>query len=213
MEFRENLTLQQFVMIALSGLMFSAASENVVAQAGGVIQRQEAEIRLTTLYPPDFPAMANAARVGGDVELKVGIRLDGTVESATAVGGTEHLPANGAFANWGLPQFTQAALESATQSRFECRGCVLSVTFYSLAFSFEPGPLLRGNCPSVEPMNPLWRRTNQPEVTQAGNHVAVIGPLLPVCPGPQDYYQQVRSAKCLYLWKCSAVPAFHATHR
>jgi hypothetical protein len=100
----------------------------MIAQAPGTLQNQEAEITLTVLRAPIFPPMGNADRIGGNVELKVGIRLDGTVESATAVGGSENVPADGAFGTK-LPEFIQAALESATQSRFECRGCVLPVTF------------------------------------------------------------------------------------
>jgi hypothetical protein len=133
MEVRESYTHQRFIIIALGALTFSAVSENALAQAGDV-QQQETQITLTKLYPPVFPSMANAARLGENVEVKLGIRSDGTVDSAAVVGGTEYLPVDGAFAGWGLPQFTQAALESATQSRFECRGCVLPVTFYTLVF-------------------------------------------------------------------------------
>jgi hypothetical protein len=172
-------------------------------------QGQPTDVRLSKLYPPNFPSMANAARVGADVELKLSIRQDGMVAAAVVVGGTEHLPPDGAFANWGLPQFKQAALESALHSRFECPGCILPVTLYSLTYSFQPGLLLRGKCPSIDPVNPMWRRTYPPEVSD--NHVDVVGPVLPMCPGPEAFHRPFHSAKCLYLWKCSVIPAFPRT--
>ena len=161
---------------------------------------------------PSFPAMANAARVGADVELRLGIHRDGTVGSVTAVSGTAH-PANGGFAKWGLTEFTRVAIESATQSLFDCQGCVLPVTFYSLVYSFEPGPQLRGDCPSVDPINPLWRQpSSQQRVALDGSHVIVTGPRMPVCPGPDDIFIETRSARCLYLWKCRKAPAPPENH-
>jgi hypothetical protein len=159
-------------------------TQSPLDQVPGPRQNPEAEITLTRLYAPTFPPFASVAQLGAEIELNIGVRTDGTVESTTVVAAKLHLPLNGTFANWGLPQFTETALESATRSGFDCRGCVLPVTFYSLSYLFIPGPLLRGDCPSVDPGNPLWRDVH-PELTQSDNHIVMVGPLLPVCPTPR----------------------------
>ena len=105
------------------------------------------EITLTELYPPIFPHDINAALVGGDVELKLGIRQDGSVESAVVVTSRER-PVNAAFAKWGLSRLEKIALTSAKRSRFDCLGCTLAINDFELTYSFDPGPVLRGDCPS-----------------------------------------------------------------
>lgn len=70
---------------------------------------EEPHVVMVKLHPPQFPAMANQARIGGDVELKLTIGRDGTLESVAIVSGQ--------------PILGRAAVESATQSQFECRAC------------------------------------------------------------------------------------------
>src|SRR5438270_9538052 len=78
---------------------------------------------LSKLSQPIYPAIPRSARVSGDVEMKLGIRKDGSIASAVVVGGPSMLH--------------QAALDSARQSQFECRGCSDEVTLYSLIYSFQ----------------------------------------------------------------------------
>jgi protein TonB len=75
---------------------------------------------MVRLVNPIYPPLARQARITGEVELKLGIRRDGSVLSAVAVNGH--------------PMLTQAALNSAQQSAFECRGCEDEVTSYSLVY-------------------------------------------------------------------------------
>jgi protein TonB len=56
-----------------------------------------------------YPPLARQANITGDVELKLEIRKDGSIQSASVVSGH--------------PMLTQAALNSAQRSHFECRGC------------------------------------------------------------------------------------------
>jgi TonB family protein len=92
------------------------------------------DVVVISLFNPAYPPLARQARIYGDVELKVGVRKDGSIQSAVAVSGH--------------PMLTQAALNSAQQSRYECRKCNDEVTFYSLTY-FIPA------CYGVEPGFPV----------------------------------------------------------
>jgi hypothetical protein len=162
-------------------MLFLAASENALIQAVGGPEKQGVAITITRLHPPVFPAMANAGRVGGDIELKLGVRQNGSVASAAVVSGRGR-PVNAPFSNSELKEFVQAALESARKSRFQCRGCTLPVTSYSLVYSFEPGPLLRDHCPSMDVSNTLFERRAEPRIDQSWSRTG-IGPGLKRTPG------------------------------
>ncbi len=105
---------------------------------------------LVNLFGPKYPPMAAEARIIGDVEVKLGIRKDGSVESAEAVSGH--------------PMLTQAALDSARQSHFDCSKCTAGVTTYSVFYSFT---LVAG------PDYPC--SLTHMHVTQEGNRINVIG--------------------------------------
>jgi hypothetical protein len=87
----------------------------------------------------------------------------------------------------GPPILHKAALESAQKSQFECKGCGAAVTPYSLTYTFqlsENGQL-------------------QSQVIQSQNHVTVIDQTVCLCDPSPDRIK-VRSAKCLYLWRCGS---------
>jgi TonB family protein len=79
-------------------------------------------IALTNLSPPIYPPLARQARIIGDVQVRLGIRRDGSVASAEVISGP--------------PMLEQAALESARKSAFLCQGCSEEVTTYFLTFTF-----------------------------------------------------------------------------
>src|SRR6266849_252685 len=101
------LSLQAGVAVVL------AASQGVLTQTTAATETKKGAA-LAKLHPPTFPPLANQARIAGDVELELGIRQDGSVESATVVSGH--------------PLLAQAAMESAKLSQFQCYGCAHSVT-------------------------------------------------------------------------------------
>jgi hypothetical protein len=144
---------------------------------------------LTRLELPAYPPLANQARVGGDVEIQVGIRQDGSVESATVISGHALL--------------TPAALESAMRSQFRCDRCSDAITLFSVVYTFVPGEYLRCGCTEGHPDSQL-RQESREQVTQSDNHVSVAGRLLALCPdgctstGPP----KIRAARCLFLWRC-----------
>ena len=79
------------------------------------------EVVLTSLSKPTFSPLARQANVEGDVIVDVTVRQDGTAD-ATVVKGH--------------PLLKQAALDSATQSRFECRACSAPLS-YTLIYTFK----------------------------------------------------------------------------
>src|SRR5579862_5322492 len=78
------------------------------------------EVVLLDLSKPTFNPLARQANVEGEVIVNVTVRPDGSTE-ATVVKGH--------------PMLKQAALESAMQSRFECRVCTAPLS-YTLVYTF-----------------------------------------------------------------------------
>src|SRR5690348_15390672 len=90
----------------LVNLSFAQDASSHAATRGSVV--------ISNLSPPVYPPLARTARIEGDVRLSLVISLEGGVISASVVSGNQLLQ--------------QAALQSAQQSKFECRGCTASVT-------------------------------------------------------------------------------------
>jgi TonB family protein len=88
-------------------LLFSGACAPLRAQNPNASTQEN--LGLTKLFQPVYPPVAKQAGVKGDVELELKVNADGNLESATVVSGH--------------PLLTQAALDSANYSQFECRGC------------------------------------------------------------------------------------------
>ncbi len=159
-------------------LLAVAASCAVFAQTDSDSEMSKGDVIVVDLFKPTYPPVARLANISGDVELKLGIRKDGSIESAVAVSGH--------------PMLAQAALSSAQQSRFKCRGCEGEVTLHSLTYSFE---LVAG---------PGWPcpETTGLRVSQSQNRVTVVAE--PALVHPYFSSIRVRSAKCLYLWACGS---------
>ena len=142
---------------------------------------------LTKLSQPIYPPLARQTRIVGDVVLILGIRRDGSVESATVVSGH--------------PLLTEAALRSAQQSLFECRKCDDAATSYRLLYTFQlVGPTTcctgtEGSANNNQPDQVI------PRVIQSQSHVTVVDQPVCICDPAADVVK-VRSLKCLYLWKC-----------
>jgi len=131
---------------------------------------------LVKLAPPIYPQIARSAHVSGDVELKVNVRQDGSVESADFVSGP--------------PILQWAAQNSAKQSQFECRKCSDEITSYRIVYTFQ----IDETAPCCQPNEPA------PRVSQSDNHVTLIAPRVCLCGSTVP--TKVRSLRCLYLWKC-----------
>jgi Gram-negative bacterial TonB protein C-terminal len=138
---------------------------------------------LTKLSPPVYPRLARQARIVGDVDLMVGVRSDGGIDSVVVVSGH--------------PMLKQAGLDSAQQSQFECRGCGDRVTSYPLKYKFQ--------ITSRDPPKNCLKGTEDPplpaEVDSTRHQVTVFAWVVWIC-DPAVELHPVRSAKCLYLWRC-----------
>jgi TonB family protein len=177
------------------GLLFSAAVilfaltvDSLAQDAAAPETQQKNEIILKELSEPIYPAVARQARVTGDVDLTLKIRQDGSVESAAVLSGH--------------PLLRNAALDSARQSRFECRSCNGRAMPYRLVYTFQL-VVLTVPCNGPEDCTRPAPDIPGPEVTQLGNHVAVINHVLDACicdAFPRR--RRHRSLKCLYLWRC-----------
>jgi TonB family protein len=159
-----------------------------LARNGPNSNNPQNEVVLTKLSPLIYPPVARQTRIAGKVELMLDIRPNGTVASAMVVSGH--------------PLLQQAALESAKQSQFECRNCNEGVRSYRLLYSFELGPT--EYCKETSDIS----KGNQqeppyPRVTQLENRVTVVDRPVGTCDMASTVRsKKVRSAKCLYLWRC-----------
>jgi TonB family protein len=171
-------------MLALASLMSHSSAQN-----SNSTDASQGEVVLTKLFTPVYPPVARQACITGDVVLTIGIRQDGSVESAVAVSGH--------------PLLKQAALDSAQQSQFECRKCNQTVTSYQLQYTFqlevdEPSNYCAGTKAISSNDQPSQL---VPLVSQSQNHVTIRAYFVPII----DYgshIEKARSLKCLYLWRC-----------
>ncbi len=166
--------------LIVAAVCLSAAVEHASAQSAQGSDALQSRVALTKLSEPTYPALARQARIMGDVDLILAIRRDGSVESAVVVGGP--------------PMLKQAALDSAQRSRFECAGCVEAVTSYALKYKFQITS--RGF-----PKDCYDPTEKQPpaEVDLISHQVTVPAWVMGIC---DPAVRRVRSAKCLYLWRC-----------
>ena len=174
---KRSFLLVLFSTGALSGV-FCANVQSAFAQAATPAETSQAKVVLTQLSPPVYPPLARQANIFGEVKVDVAIRRDGSVASAELFSGH--------------PILAPAALESARQSQFECRGCGEGLTTLSLTYAFEMKD--DGDC-----CNAILHR---PEVTQSLNRVVISAAKLCFCDPPSTLGKRVRAMKCLYLWKC-----------
>jgi len=125
-----------------------------------------------------YPIIAQSARVVGTVNVRVGVRPDGTVSETTLLRD--------------VPLLSDAAVKAASGARFECRQCTEPATPHTMSFVFS---LLDTQ---DSPPRPVWKQTGaaSTEVTIFGNT-----PLCDHC-GPRTLYR-IRAARCLWLWRCS----------
>jgi TonB family protein len=175
-EYVEDVKSASRVMFLLAfGIAYTALAQNNTSPRtpGG-------DAVMVSLSAPKYPPLARQANITGDVEIKLEIRKDGSIQSAIVVSGH--------------PMLTEAALSSAQQSRFECRECEDEATLYSLTYiySFQLAESPGWPCPE----------TGGIRVTQSENRVTVSADP----PMVHLYFSnfKVRSAKCFYLWTCGS---------
>ena len=145
------------------------------------------EVILVTLSNPTFSPLARQANVEGTVIVDVTVRQDGSTE-ATVVSGH--------------PLLKQAALDSAMQSRFECRVCSAPLS-YTLVYTFKRTS--EGSCCNGmgSPVKVEQERQSYDTLGRPQTRVSISAEKICLCDPSFTVTKKVRSVKCLYLWKCS----------
>jgi outer membrane biosynthesis protein TonB len=104
------------VQIALLSAITIGSTVDALAQQAGSTASNEAprgNAILVNLSQPVYPSLARQANIDGEVAVAVTIHPDRKTEVALESG---------------HPMLAQAALDSAKQSQFECRGCDSAVS-------------------------------------------------------------------------------------
>lgn len=177
-------------LAATIALWSSTFPQSAAVQAKPDTANAAPQVVLKKLFPPVYSQMAMIARIYGDVSLKVYVHPDGSVGSVVA--------------DSGHPMLVRAAVESAKQSQFECRGCN-GLTEKTLLYSFQVSNVPADPCCCTAGHESSTPRTEQ--VTEAEGYITITGPPPCLCPDAcarawAQAHSKFRSAKCLYLWKC-----------
>ncbi len=165
--------MARFLTSCLCVVFFSTAWTQAPTSQG----EPQVGFTITKLPPAIYPPIALAAGVSGDVVLKVALRPDGVVDSVEAVSGPLML--------------RQPAIENAKQAQFECVTCNGATTTFQMVYRFDLGPSITCDPPD----------SSYPRVTRSANIVMIAAQPFGTCDPAADRIP-VRSARCLFLWKC-----------
>jgi TonB family protein len=183
------MTSRYFTKLLATVIVLSAAVAAFAAQNADNGSNQESVV-LTNLFQPVYPPLAKQTRITGDVELALEVKADGSLESAVVVSGH--------------PLLKQAALDSAQRSQFACRNCGEGVRSFQMSYSFQLGPTRY--CTEVSSVTKSdEKQESYPRVIQSQNHITLVDQPVGTCDLAFTVtYKRVRSAKCLYLWRCGS---------
>jgi hypothetical protein len=136
----------------------------------------KASVKVVKLTAPEYPSIARAAGVFGWVNLKVAIDADGNAKVVGEPSGPQMLK--------------KAAIESAEHSTFQLLNEGHNHELYDLAYHYELKFL---DCDEAVD-------SSAPAVQYTDNVITVKAQSSPICDPPAD--RRVRSARCLFLWRC-----------
>jgi TonB family protein len=167
------------MMKATAVVLSALFSCPVLAQGALSSDAPQGQASIVRLPTASYPAMALAAHVWGPVELSIAVRPDGTVASVEVIGGP--------------PMLRDAAVESAKQTQFKCAGCAVSEKHFRVVYRYE----------LAEPYYCDPPDKSYPRISQSAGVVTITGQPAGTCdPMGSVERVRVRSAKCLYRWKC-----------
>jgi TonB family protein len=124
--------------------------------------------RIEVAYPP----IAESARVSGTVNVRVGVRPDGSVSETTLL--------------QDVPLLSDAAVKAASGATFDCRQCTEPATPHTIAFVFS----ILGRLDNPPP--PVWKQTGD-----ASSEVTIFGRTYLCDHCPSGMPSRVRAARCL----------------
>jgi TonB family protein len=182
MRFLVQIALLSAVIIGSTVGTFAQQAESTAPH-----EAPKANAVLVNLSQPIYPPLARQANIHGEVAVAVTVHPDGKTEVALESG---------------HPMLTQAALDSAKQSRFECRGCDSGVSC-RLVYSFR---LTQGNdcCSAFSvPAQVIQEPQSSEQNEKRETHITIAAEEICLCVPSFQLTKKSRSLKCVYLWKCS----------
>lgn len=146
-------------------------------------------VAVVALSPPVYPPMARVANIWGDVSMVVKIRPDGTIESVAPKSGH--------------PILVQAAVDSARQTRFQCRGCSTGALSYPMLYTLRI--VAERDCCRAMNVPPRVEQVSRTAGLDDDwqTRVIITAEQFCTCDPAIATTKRTRSLKCLYLWKCS----------
>ena len=162
-------------------LAFAFVATSAAAQSAVETGSTPAAVVPVLLPHPVYSPIAQSARVQGVVEITVSVRPDGTVASAVVTGRDRPL----------LALLSETALAAAEKATFDCRACAGGPVQYTILYEFK----MNGHVPGKQP-DPVRVSAERSLVTTLAQ-----APICDHC-GGHSRTIQVRSVKCLWLWKC-----------
>jgi hypothetical protein len=151
------------------------------AQSAANPDQPKAQAEITNAHHVTYPPIATAARVSGEVVLKVHLRADGLPSDVSVVSG---------------PQILRGiAIEGAQKNTYLCRSCTESGAEVDLTYSFKLGPAIGCGEGGVD--------SSYPRFTHSGDIITIEAQPYLICdPAAEVSRVRARSAKCLFLWHC-----------
>jgi TonB family protein len=163
----------------LTSCLCVVLSSAVSAQTSSSQDAPQIGFTLAEPPPATYPPIALAAHVSGDVVLMIELRPGGVIDSVEAASGP--------------PMLRQSAIDNAKQAQFQCAVCNGTTTLIHVTYKFELGPSITCGLPD----------SSYPRVAHSANIVTITAQPFGTCdPVGTVERIRVRSAKCLYLWKC-----------
>jgi hypothetical protein len=134
--------------------------------------------QITEAFHATYPPIALIAHVEGEVTLVADLRGDGTVGEVSVESGPQMLRA--------------VSIESAERNSYKCEACTQAGARVRLIYSFKLGPAITCEESGID--------SSYPRFTHSGDTITVEAQPWGTC----DYAARlrVRSAKCLFLWRC-----------
>ncbi len=169
-----------------------------VLYSAPLLDAQARQPRLVHLAIPVYLPLAIQAQIAGEVRLELAIGPDGAVKSWKTMSGH--------------PLLLRAVTDSLPQAQFACEGCKQESYSYVVTYDFVlPEDRFASACAELhqtgkEPLMPPSTIDSSPDSSASLNssptHVTVRSGRA-MCLAVDPATPRVRSARCLWLWKCA----------
>jgi TonB family protein len=165
------------VAILLGATSYTIAQEKLESNSGALL------LKMPDL---DYPPIARAAHVSGDVRLRLMIRRDGTVDSVQVLDGP--------------PMLLAGSISAAKSLTFDCISCAEETVPYEVTFLFQVVPTdPEKSCDRTYPEKiPATFDSSKQVITVSTPEIWTCDPQVTIT----RTFNRVRAPKCLYLWRC-----------